>query len=92
MTNKEGKEQDKKTEGAKVRIHNFILSCVVPIDPESRRSKGYSFIDLSSPEAAQIVIDAWHNNKMKKYPNRLNLTKFTEGYQKVTKEEREKKE
>jgi RNA recognition motif-containing protein len=29
---------------------------------------------------------------MKKYPNRLNLTKFTEGYQKVTKEEREKKE
>jgi hypothetical protein len=52
MTNKEGKEQDKKTESAKVRIHNFILSCVVPIDAESRRSKGYSFIDLSSPEAA----------------------------------------
>lgn len=72
--------------------YNFILSCVVPMDQETRKSKGYAFIDLSSPEAAQLVIDSWHNKAMRKYPNRLTLTSFADGHQKISKEERVRKE
>ena len=47
---------------------------------------------MSSPEAAQLVIDHWNSKAMRKYPNRLNLTKFNDQHTKITKEEREKKE
>ena len=57
---------------------------------DSKKSKQFAFVDLSSPEAAQLVINSWNNNRMKKYPNRLAVSKFNAQHQKITKEARAK--
>lgn len=87
-----GRGEVPKGDYMKSKIHNFILSCVVPIDIETKKSKGYAFVDLSSADAAKLVIDAWNNKAMKRFPNRLSLSKFDSLHQKQSKEEREKKE
>lgn len=46
------------------------------MDPETKLSKRFAFIDFSSMEAAQLCAEYWNNNCMKKYPSRLMVTMF----------------
>lgn len=46
------------------------------MDPNTKQSKRFAFVDFSSKEAAELCINAWNNNCMKRYPNRLCVTMF----------------
>lgn len=46
------------------------------MDPLTKMSKRFAFVDFSSKEAAELCINAWNNNCMKRYPNRLCVTMF----------------
>ena len=87
----QGNLEDDKDKSAKpADTKNFIISCMVFIDPTTQRSKQFAFVDFSTKEAAQICLNAWHMKSMKKFPNRLNVTLYDAQYQKMTKAEREK--
>jgi hypothetical protein len=77
------KVQEKKP--VKKMLKNFILSSIVVIDKDTKRSKQFAFVDFSSAEAAQLCIKTWNNSSMKKYPNRLMLTPFDQKHTKMTK-------
>jgi RNA recognition motif-containing protein len=69
---------------------NFILSCIIFVDPITRASKQFGFVDFNSAEAANICRKAWNEKSMTHYPNRLNVTMFEPAHVKMTKQEREK--
>ena len=50
---------------------DFILSCIVLVDPKTNLSRHTAFVDFSSKQAAQVCLKAWHEGSMQKYPNRL---------------------
>lgn len=72
----------------KAGLNHFILSAIVFIDKDTKYSKRFAFIDFNCKEAADLCVEAWHNNNMKSYPNRLIVTKFDADYIKLTKKER----
>ena len=41
-----------------------VVSAVVISDRMSGRSKGYGFVEMSSPEEAQAAIDMWHEKEL----------------------------
>ena len=60
------------------------------VDKVTKQSKQFAFVDFSSASAAQACIQAWNENRMNKYPNRLTVSKFNDQHVKMTKEERER--
>lgn len=86
---KREKEQSKGEEGEGVKRH-FICGCIVFVDPVTKASKRFGFVDFSSPEAAKIAIAKWNDKSMAKFPNRLEVTMFVPDHIKMTKEERQR--
>jgi RNA recognition motif-containing protein len=41
-----------------------VVSAVVIIDRMSGRSKGFGFVEMSTPEEAQAAIDMWHEKEL----------------------------
>jgi hypothetical protein len=60
-----------KSEAKKKKEPNFVISCMILIDHETRRSKQTAFIDFDNEQGAKLCISKWHNSSMQKYPNRL---------------------
>lgn len=69
---------------------DYILSCIVFVDKVTKQSKQFAFVDFSSAAAAKVCIDAWNENKMNRYPNRLSVAKYDNQHVKLTKQERER--
>jgi len=78
------------TETTSDKHRNFIISAIVFWDKNTRRSKQFAFVDFNTEDAAEICIKKWNNSSMKKYPNRLNVSKYEKEHVKMTKTEREK--
>lgn len=66
------------------------MSCIVFVDPITRQSKQFAFVDFSSKQAASVAIKAWNENRMAKYPNRLVVANYDASHVKMSKEERER--
>ena len=60
------------------------------VDSVTYQSKMVAFVDFSTKEAAEVVIKAWNNKSMVKYPNRLRVEMYSASHVKLTKEERER--
>ena len=73
-----------KAEAKKKQEPNFVASCIVLLDPETRRSKQTAFVDFNNEDAAKICISKWHNSSMQKFPNRLQVTKFESEHKKIS--------
>ena len=55
---------------------NSFYFLQIAMDPTTKLSKRFAFVDFSSKEAAKLCMEAWNNNCMKRYPNRLTVTMF----------------
>jgi RNA recognition motif-containing protein len=77
-------------EVAEKTSRNLILGCIVFIDNQTQRSKQFAFVDFSTKEAAKLCREAWHEGRMTKYPNRLQVAEYNSTHIKMTKEERDR--
>jgi len=77
-------EQNPETEAKK---KHFILSCIVFVDPMTRQSKQFAFVDFDSEDAAKICKEAWNENRMAKFPNKLSVAVYDQSHVKLTKEQ-----
>ena len=68
-------------------MNHFILSAIVSViqillilqvlvDKEKKYSKRFAFVDFNCKEAADLCIEAWNNNHMKQYPNKLAVSMY----------------
>lgn len=52
-----------------------VLSAQVIVDRETRRSKGFGFVEMSSEEEAQAAIDELHTKEVQGRPLTVNIAR-----------------
>jgi RNA recognition motif-containing protein len=83
-------KQNPEEEGISSSKKDFIMSCIIFVDKVTKQSKQFAFVDFSSAHAAKVCKEAWNENKMNKYPNRLSVSMYDSSHVKLTKEERDR--
>ncbi|MCH9633956.1 MAG: hypothetical protein S4CHLAM7_06900 [Chlamydiae bacterium] len=55
--------------------HGSVLSAQVIVDRETRRSKGFGFVEMSSEDDAQTAIDALNSSDLHGRPLTVNIAR-----------------
>lgn len=68
----------------------FVLSCIVFANSTTGASKRFAFVDLSCPEATEVIIKAWHQKPMEKFLNQIECCHYDDAHQRLSAAERKR--